>query len=60
MTHGKFQILKQALRIEKGTAKLPLVASELYKPRSLTLEAAARGPLWLCALSPAVLHSCTP
>jgi len=35
------------------------VASELSSAQSLTHAAVARGPIWLCAFGPEVLHGCT-
>jgi len=35
------------------------MASELSNPQSFTHESVARGPIWLCALGPVVLHGCT-
>ena len=52
--------LKQALRFLMSIADLPRVANELSNPHSLTHAAAARGPIWLCAFGPEVLHGCTP
>jgi len=36
------------------------VASALSDTQSLAHAAVARGPIWLCAFVPAVLHGCTP
>jgi len=47
---------KQALRFLKGIVNLLWVASELSNPQSLTHAALARGPFWLYAFGPAVLH----
>jgi len=49
-----------SVTILKGNANLPWVASKLSNPQSLTHEAVARGPIWLCVLGPAVLHGYTP
>jgi len=43
-----------------GIANLPWMASALSNPMNLTHAAVGRGPIWLCAFGPAVLHGCTP
>jgi len=43
-----------------GIANLSWVASALSNPLNLTHAAVGRGPIWLCAFGPEVLHGCTP
>jgi len=52
--------LAERIRFWNGVANLTWVASELSNPQSLTHAAVARGPVWLRAFGPAVLHGCTP
>ena len=48
-----------SFRFSKDLFNLPLVASELSNPQSLTHVAVAHGPIWLFPFVPEVLHDCT-
>ena len=42
----------------KGYCQSSVGCQEVVSPTELV--AVARGPIWLCAFGPAVLHGCTP
>jgi len=42
-----------------GIANVPWMVSTLSNPLNLTHAAVGRGPIWLCAFGPAVLHGYT-
>jgi len=51
---------KANITVFKGYSQSSVGGQRVSNTQSLTHATVTRGPIWLCAFGPAVLHGCTP